>query len=61
MTEEEKPYWDKLAADKAKYDAEIAELEKLLAEDPSPYREQILQEIERLKKMRELITELLPD
>src|SRR5262245_24287951 len=62
MTKEDKPYWDKLAADKAKYDAEIAELEKLLAEDPqAPYREQILQEIERQRRMRELIAQALPD
>ena len=62
MTKEEKPDWERMAAHKVKCDAEIAELEKLLAEDPqAPHREQILQEIERLKRIRELISRALPD
>jgi hypothetical protein len=62
MSKEEKPDWDMLAARKAECDVEIAELEKLLAEDPqAPYCELIMEEIERQKRMRELISRALPD
>ena len=62
MTKEDKARWDMLRARKTESDHEIAELEKLLRDEPDyPYREQVLQDIEHEKKIRSLIARHLPD
>jgi hypothetical protein len=62
MTKEEKVRWDVLRERKAENDLEIAELEKLLRDEPNyPYRDQVLQEIEHAKKIRSVISRVLPD
>jgi hypothetical protein len=64
MSKEEKADWDRLAADKAECDKLIGELEQLLADYPQApfrFRKRTLQMIEREKKYRDQLAELLPD
>jgi len=62
MTKEEKPYWDELRARKEDNEEEIAELERILREEPDyPYRKQVLDDLEHAKKMRALFQKVLPD
>ena len=62
MTKQEKPYWDELRARKKDNEEEIAELERILSEEPDcPYRKQILEELEHAKKIRALSQKVLPD
>ena len=62
MTTEEKKRWDKLRERKAECDSAIAEYEQLLREDPNcPYKEFVIDEIEYEKKLREMISRVIPD
>ncbi len=62
MTKEERPYWDELRARKEDNEEEIAELERILIEEPDyPYRKQVLEDLEHAKKMRALFQKVLPD
>lgn len=62
MTTEEKKRWDKLRERKAECASAIAEYEQLLREDPNcPYKEFVIDEIEYEKKLREMISRVIPD
>ena len=62
MTKEEKPFWDRARSRKADCDAEIAEYEKMLEEDPDcPHRDRILESIDHEKRIRAIISKILPD
>ena len=64
MSKEEKADWDRLAANKAECDQLIGELEQLLVDYPQApirFRKRTLQKIEREKKYRDQLAELLPD
>lgn len=62
MTKEEKVKFDRLRDRKDECDREIAELEKLLQEEPDcSYRKQVLKDIEFEKKLREMIARIVPD
>ena len=62
MTREEKPYWDELRARKKENEEEIAELEGILRDEPdSPYRKQVVKELEHARKIRSLIARVVPD
>jgi hypothetical protein len=62
MTKEDKVVWDQLRARKEACDLEIAELEKLLRKKSNfSFRQVILDEIEREKKLRASISRVIPD
>ncbi len=61
MTKEEKPL-GRTARQKKDNEEEIAELERILRDEPDyPYREQVLEELEHDRKIRGLIAKLVPD
>ena len=52
MTNEEKSYWEQLRARKKESDEEIAELERILREEPDyPHRDMVLEELEHERKI----------
>jgi Family of unknown function (DUF5681) len=62
MTKEEKAAWDHLRERKQECDREIAELEDLLKKKrKGPTRQFILSEIEHEKKLRMMISKVIPD
>jgi hypothetical protein len=62
MTKEDKATWDRLSERKKECDTEIAELEKILREEPDcPHRQEILADIDRAKKVRARISAIIPD
>jgi hypothetical protein len=62
MTKEEKAAWDHLSERKQECDREIAELEDLLRKKrKGPTRQIVLDEIEHEKKLRMMISKVIPD
>lgn len=61
MTKEEKPFWDKARARKAECNQYIPELEKALKDPDCDYRQQLVDELEHEKKIRAIISRILPD
>jgi hypothetical protein len=62
MTKEEKAAWDELRERKQECDREIAELEDLLRKKrKGPTRQIVLDEIEHEKKLRMMISKVIPD
>jgi len=62
MTREEKATWDMFKERKKQCDSDIAELEKLLEDQPEyPHRDAVLRDIEFEKKIREIICRNIPD
>lgn len=62
MTKEEKVIWDRWRERKKECDLEIAELKSLIRKAPEgPYRQVLLQELEREKKIKEQISRVIPD
>lgn len=62
MTKEDKVRWDKLRARKKANDEEIVELERILRDEPDcPYREQVLDDLDHARKIRQLIGTVIRD
>jgi hypothetical protein len=62
MTKEEKARWDWLRERKRASDDEIALMEKMLEEDPDcPYRDFLIENMEREKKIRKMLSKVIPD
>jgi hypothetical protein len=62
MTKEEQVVWDKFRERKKDCDDTIAELEKLLKDEPDyPYRKQVLEDLDHERKIRAIISRAIPD
>lgn len=62
MTKEEKVVWDRFRERKADCDQAIAELEDLLEKQPNHrHRDQLRDEIAHEKRIREIVSRLIPD
>jgi Family of unknown function (DUF5681) len=62
MTNEEKDHWDQLRARKKAAEKEIAELERILRDEPDyPYRKQVLEDLDHERRIRGIISRVVPD
>ena len=62
MTKEEKKRWDEFRERKAECDRSIVEIEQLLRDNPDyEYKQSVIEDLEHERKIREIISKVIPD